>query len=102
MPTVPDAPIIGTVTGGDRQVTVTFTAPSNTGGAVITGYTVTSSPGDITATGAGSPITVERLTNGTAYTFTVTAKNSAGTGAASEASNVVTPQSQEATPQRHS
>ena len=31
------------------------------------------------------------LTNGTAYTFTVTATNSVGTGAAQRASNAVTP-----------
>ena len=87
----PDAPTIGTATGGDTQATVTFTAPANNGFAAITGYTVTSTPGNITATGASSPITITGLTNGTPYTFTVTATNSVGTGAASAASNSVTP-----------
>ncbi|MDA8686801.1 fibronectin type III domain-containing protein, partial [Robiginitalea sp.] len=86
----PDAPTIGTATGGDTQATVTFTAPANNGGAAITGYTVTSFPGGITKTGASSSITITGLTNGTPYTFTVTATNSVGT-AASAASNSVTP-----------
>ncbi|QEY12745.1 DUF4347 domain-containing protein [Cellvibrio sp. KY-YJ-3] len=90
---VPDAPTIGTATAGDTQADVTFTAPVNTGGAAITGYTVTSNPGGFTGTGAGSPITVSSLTNGVSYTFTVTATNSAGTGAASGASNSITPAS---------
>ncbi|OIO01429.1 MAG: hypothetical protein AUJ49_07800 [Desulfovibrionaceae bacterium CG1_02_65_16] len=88
---VPGAPTIGTGIAGDQQVSVAFTAPAFTGGAAITGYTATSSPGGKTGTGATSPITVTGLTNGTAYTFTVTAANSVGTGAASAASASVTP-----------
>jgi hypothetical protein len=89
--TVPQAPTIGAVTGGAASASVAFTAGA-TGGASAT-YTVTSDPGNITATGSSSPITVTGLTDGTAYTFTVTATNSNGTSAASSASSSVTPQS---------
>ncbi len=88
--TVPDAPTIGTATAGNGQVSVAFSSPSN-GGSTITGYTVTSSPGGFTGTGATSPIIVSGLTNGTSYTFTVTATNAIGTGSASGASNSATP-----------
>ena len=88
---VPGAPTIGTATAGDAQASISFTAPAFTGGASITQYTATSSPGGLTGTCASSPCTVAGLTNGTAYTFTVTATNSAGTGAPSAASNSVTP-----------
>jgi M6 family metalloprotease-like protein len=88
--TVPGVPTIGTATAGNGQATITFTSPGSDGGSAITGYTVTSHPGNITATGTASPITVTGLTNGTAYTFTVTATNAVGTGAASAASNSVT------------
>ncbi|MBU2225898.1 MAG: tandem-95 repeat protein [Gammaproteobacteria bacterium] len=89
---VPTAPTAANALAGDAQATVSFTAPAFTGGAAITGYTVTSNPGAITASGSGSPITVSGLTNGTAYTFTVTATNSVGSSGASAASNSVTPQ----------
>lgn len=92
---VPGAPTIGSATAGDTQATVTFSAPVSTGGAPILagGYTVTANSGGATGTGSSSPITVTGLTNGVAYTFTVTATNSAGTGAASAASNSIIPAS---------
>jgi hypothetical protein len=87
---VPQAPTIGTATGGNVSASVAFT-PGATGGQTITGYTVTSSPGGFTGTGSSSPITVNGLTNGTPYTFTVTATNVNGTSLASGSSNQVTP-----------
>ncbi|MBI5483059.1 MAG: M4 family metallopeptidase [Deltaproteobacteria bacterium] len=89
--TLPGAPIIGTAIAGNRQATVNFFAPLSDGGSTISGYTATSSPGGLTGTGTASPITVIGLTNGIAYTFTVTATNQAGTGAPSAASNSVIP-----------
>lgn len=88
---LPGAPTIGTATAGNASASVTFTAPAAGSAPTVTGYTVTSSPGGLTGTGSASPITVSGLTNGTAYTFTVTATNSDGTGPASAASNSVTP-----------
>ena len=89
--TAPGAPIIGTATAGNGQATVSFTSPTANGGSVITLYTVTSNIGGFTGTGTASPITVTGLTNGTPYTFTVTAANSAGTSVPSAPSNSVTP-----------
>lgn len=88
----PDAPTIGIGTVVDSQtVTVSFSAPANNRGAAITNYTATSSPGGITASSANSPITVTGLTVNTAYTFTVTATNSAGTSDSSTATSSITP-----------
>jgi len=87
---VPGAPTGVTAKAGNAQATVSFKLPASSGNP-ITGCTATSSPGGITGQGVGSPIIVNGLTNGTAYTFSVTATNAIGTGKASKPSNKVTP-----------
>jgi Fibronectin type III domain len=87
----PGAPTGAVASAGDARATVTFVAPENDGGTAITGYTVTSSPGNRTGTCVHSPCRVTGLTNGTAYTFTVIATNPNGDSPVSEASNSVTP-----------
>ena len=88
----PGIPASVAVTAGDGSAEVSWVAPDD-GGDTISGYTVTASPGGATATvpGVAREATVTGLTNGTTYRFTVTAKNSAGTGPRSAVSNAVTP-----------
>ena len=90
----PNAPTIGTATGGDTQVSVAFTAPSNVGGSAISSYTAISTPGAFTGSAASSPVTVTGLTNGTAYTFAVWATNTYGPSAFSASSNSASPAAQ--------
>ena len=89
----PDAPtgVTATNQGSSRsynngQASVAFTAGTLTGSS----YTITSSPGSYTASGASSPITVTGLQSGTEYTYTATATNKYGTSSASSASAGVT------------
>ena len=80
----------------DGSVTLTWTAPSDNG-STITGYTVTPSPACSSCAGlsvSGNPTSpstvIAGLTQGTSYTFTVTATNSIGNSNPSSASNSVT------------
>jgi len=87
-PSVPGAPTSIVATAGNAQASVSFAAPASDGGADITSYTATSSPGGLTTTGSTSPLKVTGLTNGTAYTFTVTATNIRGTGSGTTSGSV--------------
>ena len=102
--TAPAAPTGVSATAGNAQATVSWTAPNN-GGSPITSYTITpyagtaaQTPTTVTGTPPATTATVTGLTNGTAYTFTVTATNGVGTGPASAASNSVTPRPQSRPP----
>jgi hypothetical protein len=78
---VPGAPTGVTATAEDAAGLVSWTAPVSHGGSAITRYTITSCPGGKTAwvSWLATTGTVTGLSNGTAYTFPVSASNAVGT-----------------------
>lgn len=95
-PVVPGAPQKLTAIARDGSATMTWAAPESDGGAAIIKYAVTSVPasrGCETSTGWSTYTCVATgLENGKAYTFTVTAQNSVGVGAASDPVGPIIPQ----------
>jgi hypothetical protein len=73
---------------GVGSMSVAFTPVTAT--PDVTSYTVTSTPGGLTATGTASPLIVSGTATGTSYTFTVHATNLAGDSPESPASAAVT------------
>lgn len=94
---VPDAPLYPTATdqNQDGNVSVSF-ATAGSGGSAITTYYAVSSPDGITGNATSSPVYVNGLTNGTAYTFKVWAENTYGPGPQTPSSNSATPSAQTA------
>ncbi len=93
----PGAPTGVVAVAGIGSATVSWGLPPD-GGSPITSYKITPYIGAVaqapTTISGGPPATsatVTGLTNGTAYTFTVTAANAIGSGPSSTASSAVTP-----------
>ena len=91
IPSTPSAPTV-VVAGLNGAANITWTAPANNG-STLTQYTLNPTPACSACTGltvTGSPplasTTVNGLTNGTSYTFTLVATNGDGNSAASAAS----------------
>lgn len=90
-PTVPNAPVLTGIQAGNGTATLSFLPPSADGGAAITIYTATCTSAQsstMTGTGTSSPVTVTELANGTEYTCSIRATNSAGEGPVSNALTV--------------
>jgi titin len=96
---IPGTPTAVTAIAGDTQAYVSWTAPVNSNGAIVTSYTVTAlvngvpSGSSTIAAPATSSINaiVSGLTDGTAYSFSVHATSSAGNGQESTPSAPITP-----------
>lgn len=71
------------------SATLTWAAPTDTGGLPITGYKVTASGGGATATSTTTSATVSGLPSGQYFTFTVTATNGPATSLPSAPSSAV-------------
>lgn len=84
-PTEPGVPVLDPATAGDAQVSLTWTAPLDNGGALITDYVVYRSElsgGETQLATSGGALNYTDTTaiNGTTYYYTVAAVNSVGTG----------------------
>ncbi|KRC63082.1 hypothetical protein ASE14_04690 [Agromyces sp. Root81] len=88
----PDAPAKPVATVGDASATVRWNTPASNN-SPIEGYLVSWDGGSksFVPSAAGTDQTISGLSNGTSYTFTVTATNGIGTSAPSPASNAITP-----------
>jgi titin len=103
--TTPNAPVFTTLTPGNTQIVVSWSAPAN-GGSAITDYDLeysSNSGSTWTAWASGTTstatsVTVTGLTNGTAYVFRVLAKNVAGSSSNSSTSSSSTPRTVPTTP----
>ena len=102
--TRPDKPSQPMTSKGDQKVTVSWVAPAD-GGAAITTYDVATYDGGTlvpaavcSATAPAVTCDVTGLTNGTAYTFTVTANNLNGSSDMSDPSDPATPSTRPAQP----
>jgi len=88
---VPGKPLPPTFVEGDGQVTVQWQAPA-TNGEPISSYSISWSGGSpVTVPGTDASHVFSGLTNGSAYTFRVTASNALGAGQISDTSAAATP-----------
>jgi hypothetical protein len=98
VPVVPSGPSSVIARPATSSARVSWTAAASDGDSAITSQTVTpyigaTAQAPVTVSASTTSTTITGLTNGSAYTFKVSATNGVGTGPQSVASSSVTPQS---------
>lgn len=93
---VANSPVIRSASASSGALTIGFMPPSFDGGAAVTGYRLVATPtsGGTAVTDqscVSSPCVISGLQNGTEYTVTVAAINTAGVGSTSSPSPALTP-----------
>nr|AYM53759.1 FG-GAP repeat/fibronectin type III domain protein [Archangium gephyra] len=90
---VPSAPASVEATVTIRRASVTWSPPANTGGVLVRTYVVTLEPDGLSREVDSATLSFEYsgLKDGTAYTFTVAARNEVGEGPKLRSSSVRTP-----------
>ena len=105
--TVPGSPTGLSATAGNTTVALKWTAPTSNGGSPVTGYNVylgtksggeSTTPINRTTLVTGTSYTVNGLSNGTTYYFTVKAVNPIGVSGASNEASSTTPATAPAAP----
>jgi hypothetical protein len=88
-PLTPSPPTITSIVAGNAQLTVNFTAPTESGATAIDNYDFSTDNGATWTTRSpasiASPIVITGLVNGTTYNVRVRARNSIGPGESSNA-----------------
>jgi hypothetical protein len=100
--TVPGSPTTIQATAGYSSASLTWVAPTSSGGYIITEYRIQYSINGGSSwtflqdtAASNTSITINGLNNGTSYTFRVAAKNDIGYSSYSSSSNTVTPSTTE-------
>jgi len=89
---VPGSPIVAAPVVAKGQVTLSWTAPTNSGGVELTGYSITAAGvAPETPTASATSIVITGLTNGGKYDFTIRALNSIGASTATSFATATVP-----------
>ena len=80
---LPDAPVINSITAGDRKLSLSFTAGASNGSAITDYEYSLNGSAYISAGTATSPLSISNLSGRTSYSVVIKARNSAGLSTAS-------------------
>lgn len=75
---IPDKPVVVSAVAGVKKVTLTWTAPTNTGGLALSSYKITATGISTTAADSATSKVIEGLSDGTTYSFKIIAVNANG------------------------